>query len=42
MISNLNHPLDEKDDQEGDAAATFSTLFVAGVIGSHLVFCLCD
>jgi hypothetical protein len=28
LVSNLNHALDEKDDQEGDVAATFSILFV--------------
>jgi hypothetical protein len=39
LVSNLNHALHEKDDQEGNVAAAFSTLFVAGVIGSYLVFC---
>jgi hypothetical protein len=39
LLNNLNHALHEKDDQEGDAAAAFSTLFVAGVIGSCLAFC---
>ena len=42
LVSNLNHALDEKDDQEGDAAAAFSTLFVDGVIGSHPVLRSCD
>jgi hypothetical protein len=40
LVSNLNHALHEKDDQEGNVAATFSILFDAGVIGSHLVFVL--
>jgi hypothetical protein len=43
LVSNLKHALHEKDDQEDDAVATFSILFVAGVIGSHLVFhCMID
>jgi hypothetical protein len=42
LVSNLNHALDEKDDQEGNVAAAFSILFVAGVIGSYLVFCSHD
>jgi hypothetical protein len=42
LVSNLNDVLHEKDDQEGDVVATFSILFVAGVIGSYLVFCLYD
>jgi hypothetical protein len=43
LVSNLNHALDEIDDQEGNAVAAFSILFVAGVIGSYpLVFHLYD